>query len=166
MSKSLGNFITINELLQKWPGEVLRLNMLRTHYRQPIDWTEGGMEESADTLKTWFGRCEMNANPALGDTVSAALSDDLNTPKAITELHQLNGDELAGSLAALGFSGNLTDPRTSTVDEGKIDKLIVARKTARDEKNWAESDCIRDELDAMGVVLKDGADGTTWEVKR
>ncbi|VAV91606.1 Cysteinyl-tRNA synthetase [hydrothermal vent metagenome] len=166
MSKSLGNFITINELLQKWPGEVLRLNMLRTHYRQPIDWTEAGLDESADTLKTWFGRCDMADNAVLSEKVSNALSDDLNTPKAIAELHQLKGNELAGSLLALGFSGNLTDPRTAEVDEKKIATLITARKTARDEKNWAESDRIRDELDAMGIVLKDGADGTTWEVKR
>ncbi len=166
MSKSLGNFITINQLLQKWPGEVLRFNMLRTHYRQPIDWTEAGLEEAADTLKTWFSRCDMNVDGTLDESVFEVLSDDLNTPRAIAGLHQLKGKALAGSLQALGFSGNLTDPRTADVDESKINDLIIARKTARDEKNWAESDRIRDELDAMGIVLKDGADGTSWEVKR
>ena len=166
MSKSLGNFITINELLQKWPGEVLRLNMLRTHYRQPIDWTVKGLEEAADTLRTWFGRCDMNAKAALNNKVTEALVDDLNTPKAIAELHQLKDDELAGSLVALGFSGDLTDPRSSSVDAAKIESLIAARNAARTGKDWAESDRIRDELDAMSIVLKDSADGTTWEVKR
>jgi len=166
MSKSLGNFITINELLKDWPGEVLRLNMLRTHYRQPIDWTVKGLEEAADTLKTWFGRCDMNTKAALNDKVAEALSDDLNTPKAIAELHQLQEADLAGTLLALGFSGDLTDPRSSTVDTAKIKQLIEARNTARANKDWAESDRIRDELDVMGIVLKDGPDGTTWEVKR
>ena len=166
MSKSLGNFITINELLKDWPGEVLRLNMLRTHYRQPIDWTIKGLEEAADTLRTWFGRCDMKAKVALNNKVTEALVDDLNTPKAIAELHQLKDDELAGSLVALGFSGDLTDPRSSSVDASKIESLIEARKAARENKDWAESDRIRDELDAMSIVLKDSADGTTWEVKR
>ena len=166
MSKSLGNFITINQLLQKWPGEVLRLNMLKTHYRQPIDWTEAGLEETADTLKTWFGRCDMDTGSNLDESVLEALSDDLNTPLAIARLHQLKDDALAGSLCALGFSGDLTDPRKSDVDESQINDLIAARKVARQEKNWAESDRIRDQLDAMNIVLKDGADGTTWEVKR
>jgi cysteinyl-tRNA synthetase len=166
MSKSLGNFITIHELLADWPGEVLRLNMLRTHYRQPIDWTIKGLEESADTLRTWFNRCQMDGKAMLSGKVAEAMSDDLNTPKAIAELHQLKGCELAGSLAALGFSGNLSDPRSASVDEAKITELINVRNTARAEKNWAESDRVRDELDAMGIVLKDGPDGTSWEVKR
>jgi len=166
MSKSLGNFITINELLQKWPGEVLRFNMLRTHYRQPIDWTEKGLEESIDTLKTWFSRCEMDSDAKLNEQVAKALCDDLNTPKAIAELHQLKGDELAGSLTALGFTGDLTNPRSADVDEVKINQLIIARKRARDEKDWPASDRIRDELDAMGVVVKDSAEGTAWELKR
>ncbi len=166
MSKSLGNFITINELLEKWPGDVLRLNMLRTQYRQPIDWTENGLDESYDALKTWYSRCEFGKANELDETVFNALADDLNTPKMIAALHQLKGDGLAGSLKALGFTGNLDDPRLNSLDETAIQALITARNQARADKNWAESDRVRDELDTMGVVLKDGPEGTTWEAKR
>src|SRR6202012_739236 len=90
MSKSLGNFVTINELLQDWPGEVLRFNMLRSHYRQPIDWTLAGMKESWNTLERWYGIAEPLANRRIGDKFLDALSDDLNTPQAIAELHKGN----------------------------------------------------------------------------
>ncbi len=89
MSKSLGNFFTINDLLKDWPGEVLRFNMLRTHYRQPIDWTERGLEESAKTLDRWYGL--LRCRPALRGFSTPgleALADDLNTPKMIAELHR------------------------------------------------------------------------------
>ena len=84
MAKSLGNFLTIHQLLQEWPGEVLRFNMLRTHYRQPIDWTERSLDESLDTLKGWYARLDMEGTEAgLAAPVVEALSDDLNTPLAI-----------------------------------------------------------------------------------
>src|SRR5215203_3853922 len=89
MSKSLGNFITIRDLLQDWPGEVLRFNMLRTHYRQPIDWTVQGLKESATTLERWYGLAG-EAEPGLTGDVFDALADDLNTPKMIAELHGLD----------------------------------------------------------------------------
>ncbi len=169
MSKSLGNFITIHDLLAEWPGEVLRLNMLRTHYRQPIDWTKKGLEESWKTLRGWYGRCDMDAvegEGAFAPPVLESLCDDLNTPKALAALHQLEGEQLAASLKALGFSGNIADPRQGAVDANEIEALIAAREAARAEKNWAEADRIRDELAARGVVLKDGPEGTSWELKR
>jgi cysteinyl-tRNA synthetase len=169
MSKSLGNFITIHELLADWPGEVLRLNMLRTHYRQPIDWTVKGLEESAKMLGGWFaGGADVAAEFA--PDVLAALRDDLNTPQAIAEMHQL--EDARPSLKAMGFAGNLADPRASKVDAAEVEAMIAARIAARDEKNWAESDRIRDALVAMGIQLKDGKDPrtgdlvTTWEIKR
>ena len=171
MSKSLGNFITINQLLQDWPGEVLRYNMLRTHYRQPIDWTVKGLEESARTLASFLGDADISsAEEAYADGVLAVLVDDLNTPAAMAELHRLHGagehKAVHGSLRALGFSGDLTDPRAAGVDETEIQKQIEARLQARADKNYAEADRIRDDLAAQGITLKDGPDGTTWELAR
>ena len=98
MSKSLGNFVTIRELLADWPGEVLRLNMLKTHYRSPIDWTVKALEESAKTLDDWYcGRAPTaKANGRL-TAVIEALSDDLNTPQMIAALHGLRNSAASGS---------------------------------------------------------------------
>jgi cysteinyl-tRNA synthetase len=168
MSKSLGNFVTINELLQDWPGEVLRLNMLRSHYRQPMDWTLTGMKESWSTLERWYDVAEPLANRRIGDKFLDALSDDLNTPQAIAELHSGGEEELAGGLALLGFSANPEAIATrQAVDTVEIARAIEARLAARKAKDFKESDRIRDELLAQGIVLKDNKDGTTsWEVKR
>jgi len=170
MAKSTGNFVTIHELLQDWPGEVLRFNMLRTHYRQPIDWTIKGLEESFSTLRslTDLPGFETDVEQDFAPAVLDALADDLNTPKAIAELHGLHQRQdhaaLASTLRALGFSKRPESKRS--VDKQKVENLIATRLDARKAKNWAESDRIRDELAAMGVVLKDSKDGTTWEVTR
>ena len=167
MSKSLGNFVTINELLKDWPGEVLRFNMLRTQYRQPMDWTVAGMNESWKTLERWYAVTEPLADPPVGKAFLAALCDDLNTPQAIAELHKGSEHELAGGLGLLGFSNvQLRIAATTTVDEGAIADAIAARNEARKAKDFKESDRIRDELLAKGIVLRDGPSGTTWEVKR
>jgi cysteinyl-tRNA synthetase len=167
MSKSLGNFVTINDLLKDWPGEVLRFNMLRTHYRQPMDWTVAGMRESWNTLEKWYAVTEPLADPPIGGAFLAALADDLNTPQAIAELHKGSDHELAGGLGLLGFSNvqQKIAARTS-VDVTAIADAIAARNAARKAKNFAESDRIRDELLAQGIVLKDGPEGTTWDVKK
>jgi len=168
MSKSLGNFVTIRELLADWPGDVLRLNMLRSHYRQPIDWTVQGMKESWNVLERWYGMAEPVASRRIGGALLEALLDDLNTPQAIAELHQSDPEELAGGLALLGFSpdpGRLAAHPPIPVEE--ITDAIAARLAARKAKNFRESDRIRDELLAKGIQLKDNPDGTTsWEVKR
>ena len=169
MSKSLGNFITIHELLQDWPGEVVRLNMLRTHYRQPMDWTLRGLKESGQILDSWTKNVDLSGSKdeELAPGVRDALADDLNTPQAIAALHSLSssGDgALAATLRALGFSRR-PQPRVS-IDEGKVTGLIAARNAARQAKDFKESDRIRDELTAMGVVLKDSKEGTTWEIAR
>lgn len=183
MSKSLGNFVTINELLattkfggRAWPGDVLRLAMLKTHYRQPIDWTLKALEEAEGILHEWsqIARDAMAATPpaALLD----ALGDDLNASMAIAELHRLRKQEDAQGLRAgmtmLGIEPLANDIAHIGDDtRSRVEVLITARLAARAAKNWAESDRIRDELAAMGIQLKDskGADGqtvTTWEVKR
>jgi cysteinyl-tRNA synthetase len=177
MSKSLGNFFTIHELLEDWPGEVLRFNMLRTHYRQPIDWTVKGLEESHKTLDRWYELAGHGQTSALSGQIIEALADDLNTPKMLAELHALDGEgayeELGANLRALGFlvegaeAWKARKRASLAVDPAHVEALIAARKEARVAKNWAESDRIRDELAALGVVVKDNKDGTTtWEVAR
>ena len=167
MSKSAGNFFTIRELLADWPGEVLRFNMLRSHYRQPIDFTFEGLRESWKTLERWYEITEPLADPAPDADFFAALRDDLNTPAAIASLHQAEPSALAGGLGFLGFSNVQMKISTKTkVDEIAIADAIEARKAARAAKNFAESDRIRDELLVRGIVLKDGPEGTTWEIKK
>jgi len=183
MSKSLGNFITIRALLDDgWPGEVVRFNMLRTQYRQPMDWTRKSVEESARTLRSWYEAIRGGTDLAPATSVKEALFDDLNTPRAIAELHKLesSGDTaaLGASLRFLGFSGaTLADQAAKEAGAAAaiastVDPLIVARLEARKRKDFAESDRIRDELAQMGVTLKDsknketGEIETTWDIAR
>lgn len=182
MSKSLGNFVTIRELLQDWPGEVLRLNMLKTHYRSPIDWTLKGVEESAKTLDDWYEIAADIADDQPATNVIEALSDDLNTPQMMAALHGLrsgavSGNEgdrrtLAGSLRYLGFFSESSTAwksrkeQASGIDASQVENLIEERTAARARKDFKESDRIRDELAAMGVVIKDSKTGTTWEIAR
>jgi len=167
MSKSLGNFFTIRDLLADWPGEVLRLNMLRTHYRQPIDFTIVGLKESWKLLERWYEVTEPLANPSPDTVFFEALSDDLNTPAAIASLHQAEPLALAGGLGFLGFSNvQLKIANKAAVDTVAVADAIAARNAARKARDFKESDRIRDDLLAKGIVLKDGPEGTSWEVKR
>jgi len=182
MSKSLGNFVTVHELLKDWPGEVVRFTMLQTHYRQPMNWTLAGMREAQKTLEHWYGLTgDSTPGYLCADTVDALL-DDLNTPKAFAALHELRGEAAKGAkpaAASLKASAQLIGllqlsqaqwtafrPESAAVDETRVVSLIEARDTARRTKNFNEADRIRDELAAMGVVLKDSKDGTTWEIAR
>jgi cysteinyl-tRNA synthetase len=167
MSKSQGNFFTIRELLAEWPGEVLRFNMLRSHYRQPMDFTLAGLKESWKTLERWYAVTEPLADPAPDAAFFAALEDDLNTPAAIASLHRADEMALAGGLGFLGFSNvQLKISSKAEVDQVAIADAIAARLKARKERNFAESDRIRDELLAQGILLNDDPQGTTWEIKR
>jgi cysteinyl-tRNA synthetase len=177
MSKSLGNFVTIRDLLKDWPGEVLRLNMLKTHYRSPIDWTLKGVEESARTLDDWYRFAADGSDGGVSDDVLDALADDLNTPQMIAVLHGLRGSNagrgaLAASLRFLGFLSESAAQwegrkrEASGIDTDRIKALITDRTAARARKDFKESDRIRDELAAMGIAIKDSKDGTTWEVAR
>ena len=187
MSKSLGNFVTIRQLLADWRGEVLRLNMLKTHYRSPIDWTLKGLEESSKILDGWYDVVgDADAAGPVDAGFLETLGDDLNVPAAIGRLHQVarlsTADAAADARAALKASAGLLGLLPSSasarmaerlsqarIDEAAVERLIDARATARARKDFKESDRIRDELAAMGVVLKDGKgpDGkplTTWEI--
>jgi cysteinyl-tRNA synthetase len=176
MSKSLGNFVTIREVLADWPGDVARLAMLSSHYRQPINWTLKGLEEAEKALAGFYDAASAEADPRPAAGVLEALLDDLNTPKAIAEMHGLKNASgrkaLAGTLAFFGFrAGELAAWRAKnapapTLPEAEIESRIAARNAARKAKNFAESDRIRDELATLGIVLKDSKDGTTWEVAR
>ena len=184
MSKSLGNFFTIREVLAEWPGAVIRFQMLMTHYRQPIDWTKAASEQAAITLDA-FRHFTQAANAADGQVSAAvleALSDDLNTPQAIAELHRLAAEARKGDRQAAAnlsktcdFLGvdfksvsvqDLLKRQRGDIDEARIEGLIAERNAARKAKDFKESDRIRDELAAQGIVLKDSKDGTTWEVRR
>jgi cysteinyl-tRNA synthetase len=177
MSKSLGNFVTIRDLLADWPGEVLRLNMLKAHYRSPMDWTLKGLEESAKTLDDWYRAAADVGGGKPADAVLEALADDLNTAQMIAALHSLRSNEsdratFAASLRFVGFLSESASQwegrkrKASGVDAGQVDALIAERTAARARKDFKESDRIRDELAAMGVAIKDSRDGTTWEVAR
>ena len=182
MWKSLGNFVTIHELLEDWPGEAIRVCMLQTHYRQPIDWTLAGLREAQKTLDNWYEVVGDLAPGYLCADALDALADDLNTPKAFAALHELRAEAVKGAkpaAACLKASAQLIGllhrpaaewasfrPASVTVDETKVVNLIEARNAARKAKNFEEADRIRDELAAMSVVLKNSKDGTTWEIAR
>ena len=183
MSKSLGNFVTIRELLKDWPGEVVRLTMLQTHYRQPMNWTVAGLHEAQKSLDQWYALAGDVAPGFLCADVLDALADDLNTPKMLAVLHELRGEAAKGAkpaAACLKASAHLVGllqktpadwkafrPASITLDETKIVSLIEARAAARQAKNFKESDRIRDELAKMGVELEDHKDKpTTWKLKK
>jgi cysteinyl-tRNA synthetase len=201
MSKSLGNFVTIRELLEtpafggrRWSGEVLRLAMLRTHYRQPIDWTVKALEEAEAALNRWYDAVgDVEAKGELDEDVLSALADDLNTPEAIARLHRLahpaateaamtghseasqlpSRELLKSSASLLGLLQQTRSERLASalsqarINTSEIEAIVAARSAARAKKNWAESDRLRDQLAALGVAIKDNKDGgTTWELKR
>ncbi|GJD78052.1 cysteine--tRNA ligase [Methylobacterium gregans] len=175
MSKSLGNFITIRDVLKDWPGEVVRLNMLKTHYRQPIDWTARGLEESSRMLERWYGAVG-DAGPAADapPSVLEPLLDDLNTAAALAEIHRLDdpatlkaGANLLGLLGQTASARAAASVQAAGIDVARVEGLIAERKAARAAKDWAASDRARDALAAMGVAVKDNKDGTTtWSVAR
>jgi cysteinyl-tRNA synthetase len=183
MSKSLGNFVTMHELLRtdvfggrSWPGPALRLAMLRGHYRQPIDWTVRALEEAEATMRR-FAKVAVAAPPAAGPTegLIEALADDLNSAAAITHLHALanagKAAELRRDVAWLGLDIEATiaeEAAGPTVDpalRARIEALVAERLAARKARDFSASDRLRDELGALGVALKDSKDSTTWEIK-
>jgi cysteinyl-tRNA synthetase len=210
MSKSDGNFVTINQLFDgwqgiSWQGEVIRLAMLGTHYRQPLDFTSNALEQAMIAL-SYFKAFSLPSDSEQPSTEFLdAMADDLNTPRAIAELHRLSkvardggaklasamsrpggavlddtthlaNRQLAAGLKLLGidigsYDSNFNRKQISSTQSEQINKLLAARTAARARKDFKESDRIRDELAARGIVLKDGkdADGnsvTTWEIAR
>ena len=194
MSKSLGNFVTIRELLSnenfggnQWHGYVLRLAMLMTHYRQPIDWTVNRLIDARRMLKDWIDTAIGfdEGDRCLSPELIEPLSDDLNSAGVISVLHGLHR-EARGRLnpiaatqlnVALRFLGIWNGEDTKEIysygikegdgpSESDVLPLLDARAAARARKDFKESDRIRDQLAAMGVVIKDSKEGTTWEIAR
>ena len=161
-------------MLFRSPGEVIRLLLLSAHYRQPLDFTHDGLVQAKATLDRWYGALRgknVDAAAAVPAGVDDALSDDINTPLAISALHQL-GDPAA--LKAGGQALGLlqqdaeawfrwTPAGVSGPTEAEIEAAIAARQAARKAKDFKESDRIRDELKAKGVILEDGPRGTSWK---
>ncbi|MBT5108076.1 MAG: class I tRNA ligase family protein, partial [Rhodospirillaceae bacterium] len=190
MSKSLGNFYTVRELLGEFPGEALRLALLQTHYRRPLDFTKDGVRQAKATLDRFYGAlrgCKAAPAADVHPEVLAALEDDLNTPLAVRRLHGLlddfndasRRDAVDGEDGALVSAGRILgllqhDPEdwfrwspanSDAMDDAEIDALIVARRAARADRNFAEADRIRDALVEAGVILEDKPDETIWRRK-
>ena len=187
MSKSLGNFYTIHELLEEFPGEAIRLTLLQTHYRQPLDFTKDSLRQAKQTLDRFYGAlrdvAEIEALDGEAEAVRDALMDDLNSPLALSAMHALLGDlnkaedaaekaRLKGALLDGGaLLGLLQDDPEAWLRQGAsadglsdadIDAMIVARNDARKSKDFAEADRIRDDLAEQGVILEDKPEGTIW----
>ena len=185
MSKSEGNFVTVNQLKQKYQGEVIRLAMISTHYRQPLNWTENNLIECKKTLDKWYQLISENNfsfdNEKISSEVINALEDDLNTPKAISVLHQLYKDCKSNDrntvetfLSSANFLGILMHTSSEwlsrgkeklSIDEKEIELLISERKSARDNGNFEKADKIRNDLEHKGILLEDNEGKTTWRFK-
>jgi len=186
MSKSLGNFFTIQEVLAKYDPETVRFFIVRAHYRSPLNYSDAHLDDARNSLKRLYtalalvppDQVEIDWAQPFAARFKAAMDDDFGTPEAMAVLFELAGEvnkrksaALAGLLKALaGCLGLLqNDPAAflqagASLDEAAIEGLIQQRAGAKAGKNFAEADRIREDLLARGIVLKDAPDGTTWEV--
>jgi cysteinyl-tRNA synthetase len=190
MSKSLGNIVTVHELLKDTPGEALRWALLSAHYRQPLDWSDDTVAQAERTLNRLYATLEQVKDIAPAQTgapqaVVDALADDLNTPKAMaeiaaaakalnqagtnTEKARLKGELLAagallGVLQQTPEAWSAGKPHAKVVDAAEVEQLIAARIAARKAKDFKEADRLRDAIAGLGVVIEDRADGTKWRM--
>ena len=188
MSKSLGNVLLVQNLLQRFPGEAIRLALLKGRYREPISWSEALIGEAKSQLDRLYGALRRMrdiepVDPRVPNAeFAAAMDDDLNSPQALAVLMELvtraniatDPAELGGLKAALlggGFELGILqqDPEqwfsyasAGAIDVARVEALIAARTAARGARDWTEADRIRGELATMGVRIEDGAQGTTW----
>lgn len=174
MSKSLGNVTLAHELLEQGiEGAAIRVALLSSHYRQPLDWTQDKLHQANKLLtKLYKALGDVQPTPVIYAPIMNALRDDLNTPQAFVELSALlkseESDEkkqhIAWALEIFGLPAQMSKKNTDTnVDTDKVNNLIEERKTAKANKDFSKSDAIREELLTMGVVIKDTREGTTWE---
>ena len=190
MSKSLGNFRTVRDLLQHYPGEVIRYALLTGHYRKPLDFSLNALDQAQAALDRLYSTLQFFENvgdtvpPARAEAVEAALADDLNTPLALASLHEtatalrrsLHPEEQIRLLATLRDGARLlgllqqnpatwrqagSPPQTGTTVE-QIEQLIAARRDARLHRDFARADAVRQELLALGIGIEESAAGTTW----
>ncbi|MDB5913488.1 MAG: cysS [Ramlibacter sp.] len=187
MSKSLGNFFTIRDVLQKFDAETLRFFIVRAHYRSPLNYSDVHLDDARGALKRLYTALDLVApddvavdwNDPAAARFGAAMDNDFATSEAVAVLFELAAEvnrtgsgERAGLLKALGGTLGLLqgDPKTflragAALDEATIEQQIAARAAAKKARDFAEADRIRKELLAQGIVLKDSAGGTTWEMK-
>ena len=177
MSKSTGNIVSLGDLLGKYSGPVIRLAMLSTHYRQPIDWTEKNLQQSKNILKKWSNKLNQISNKdskeSIPEDVYKSLLDDLNTPQALSHMHKYFNnkeyDKLKNSIEIMGFTshslteGNDIKSKNTQISELEILTLIDERKDARTRKDYKKSDEIRNKLEIRGIRLQDEDNETTWE---
>lgn len=172
MSKSLGNFFTVRDLLEQgWPGEVIRFVYLGTHYGKPMDWTAEKAEQARATLARWRALTR-GVSPAAepAPDLLAALGDDLNTAGAIAVLHGLaNSGDAAGLKASAALLGLLDDEHDWTQREvapqvaARIDALLLERASARKARDFARADALRDGFQRAGLIVRDTPQGAEWE---
>ncbi|MEO7073518.1 MAG: cysteine--tRNA ligase [Rhodanobacter sp.] len=186
MSKSLGNVLLVHELLREHPAEALRLRLLSGHYRQPLDWSAAAIQQATATLDGWYRVLREIETIPLSEApqpiparLEAALCDDLNTPQALAELAVLadharrepSPASKAALLSGASALGLLQQPvqawfrrGESAVDAARIEDMLQQRRAAREQRDFARADAIRDELTAMGIAIEDSAGGTRWSV--
>ena len=179
MSKSEGNFITVRDALKKFSGEVIRYSILSGHYRSPINFSFETLNESKTALDRLY-RCSENYefDEHIDKEFLASLSNDLNTPKAISRLHELAKDYNKGNKASgqllksssrilglLNINSSEWFTKTNLIDENKINKMILDRNKARNEKNFELADEIRESLKKMGIYIEDSEQGTKWRIE-
>jgi len=185
MSKSLGNFLLVHDLIDQYPGEVLRLTLLSAHYRQPLDWGEQALHQSQKLLDKLYRKLNDLHDVAVDelvvpDEILNALSDDLNTPKAIAYINQLLKQEtdpkqLKSALLGMGdilgilqqapelWFEKAPDTDQGDIDVAAIESLIQQRQQAKADKDFATADAVRQQIESMGVTIKDTREGVVWE---
>ena len=181
MSKSIGNIVTINKLRNNVNGQVVRLALLSSHYKQPLDWNEKLIRESQNTLDKWYSQFEKINPEELKEDVLQPLKEDLNTPEYIAKLHSLFDEAAKGNkssrvkfLSACHQIGLLEESKELwenfkkskvKIDENFINKKIEDRNEARKKGNYKLADSLRKELESKGVIIKDEQNKTIWKYK-
>ena len=181
MSKSIGNIVTVKQLRETINGQVVRLALLSSHYKQPLDWSEKLIDESKNTLDKWYSQFEEMESEELPDDVLNPLLEDLNTPEYISKLHSLydkasKGDKSSkvrflSACKLIGLFGENVKSwknfkkQIAKVDERFINQKIIDRNNARKKKNYKLADSIRIELEKNGIIIEDKQDKTTWKYK-
>ena len=181
MSKSIGNIVTVKKLRESVNGQVIRLALLSSHYKQPLDWNEKLINESKNTLDKWYSQFEDTTLEELPDEVLSPLLEDLNTPEYISKLHLLYDEAAKGNKSSkvkflsscklIGLFGEDAKSwksfkkKIAKIDEGFINKKINDRNNARKRGDYKLADNIREELEKNGVIIEDEKDQTTWKYK-